>query len=527
MPLLAELPGSVRAKRSVPGHVASGLSSPRRPAFTPSRVRREGPVGRWKAFSGASGRQAAPSGVQETFPLPGLQGRQHEDQVMSLTRRQFLQTLALALMARPALAGAPSAIVVGAGMAGVTAAQKLRAAGMKVTVLEARQRLGGRIHTDSSWGFPVDLGAMWIEGTDGNPLLNQALKLGVKTVEDKDDWLFVDFDGRRLSTNEAEEYEELGESVQRRIDDLAEELDKDIPVAQAVKQVMTPEEKADPFLRRAIDLYVAGLESTASGPASRLSTMEALDYGGYEGANWLLPGGYLQVVEGLARGLDIKRSHRVSVVRSLASGVEVTTDKGTFSADFAVITLPLGVLKTGSVKFDPPLPAEKLAVIKRLEMGLLNKVVLKFDKPDWPGRDNFGYLSKTFGEFPEFLNWHRFSSKPVLICFVAGNYARTLEEDDNATQAKKAMAVLRKITGKPLPELQSMMVSRWANEPFSRGSYSYVPVGSHMSDYDAMAKPVGRLLFAGEATERDLCASVTGAYLSGLREAERAIKLYG
>lgn len=108
---------------------------------------------------------------------------------------------------------------------------------------------------------------------------------------------------------------------------------------------------------------------------------------------------------------------------------------------------------------------------------------------------------------------------------MAGEFARKLEDDDEARQAQKALAILRKICGKPLPELEDVMVSRWGNEPLSLGSYSYIPVGSRMADYDVMAKPVGRLLFAGEATERELCASVTDAYLSGRREAARALKM--
>lgn len=442
---------------------------------------------------------------------------------MHTTRRTFLQMLGATLLVRPARSSQATGLVVGAGMAGVAAAARLHSQGVKVTVLEARNRLGGRIWTDGSLGFPLDMGAMWIEGTQGNPVAEQARRFKVRTIPDPDDWLYVDDDGRRLDPDEEEDYKA---SLLKRLEELSEELDGDISAAEAFKRVLTRKEHSDPFFQRRVSMALSDAELTSSASADRLSFLYGSEYGGYAGPQLLMPDGYLGVVEGLARGLDIRRGHRVTSVTHDSKGVRVGTDQGSFQADFAIVTLPLGVLKAGMVAFEPALPADKLSSIRRLEMGLLNKVILKFPKANWPAIDEFGYFSRTPGEFPMFLNWQRFSQRPVLIGFVAGKYALELEALSDSQQAERAMAVLRKIVGSRLAEPEAVRVSRWSQERFTGGSYSYVPVGSTLDDYDVLARPVGRLLFAGEATDRELFASVNGAYVSGVREADRALKLF-
>jgi monoamine oxidase len=438
---------------------------------------------------------------------------------MKTTRRKFLQLIGAGLLARPALARGATGLVIGAGMAGVAAGYRLRAQGVKVTVLEARDRLGGRIWTDNSMGFPLDMGAMWIEGTQGNPVAQQAKRLGVKTVQDTGDWLYADCDGRRLDAAQEERWKT---QKLRLLDDLSEELETDISYRQAVKRIFSAQ--GDAFAQRRAEMLVTDMELTSAAPADKISFLQGSEYGGYGGPELLMPHGYLGIVEGLAQGLDIRCGHKVTSVSHSSKGVSVLTDRGTFQADFAILTLPLGVLKAGSVRFEPPLPDDKRSTIRRLEMGLLNKVILKFAKASWPDIGNFGFMSNTPGEFPMFLNWQHFAKHPVLIGFVGAKYAQELEKESDTRQVEIAMAVLRKIIGPTLPNPVAFKVSRWSQEKFTGGSYSYLPVGSTLADYDVMAKPQGRLLFAGEATHRELFASVNGAFVSGVREADRAFK---
>ncbi|MEW6277725.1 MAG: FAD-dependent oxidoreductase [Candidatus Eremiobacterota bacterium] len=442
-----------------------------------------------------------------------------------MTRRSLLKLIlaSLAVPPLPARAADRRALVIGAGMAGVAAASRLAAAGVKTTVLEGRDRIGGRIWTNRALGFPLDLGAMWIEGTHGNPLVDLAAKYRVRTVEDTDRWLAADHDGRRLDAALEDQVEARVASLQRRLEEL--DPDADLSWAQAVSRVLDGKERKDPFLQRVVSSFVAGIETTSSAAADDLSFAWGASDEGFEGDDLLMPDGYGAIVDGLASGLDIRRGHLVERMEHSSEGVRVSvTGRGTFEADLAVVTLPLGVLRAGGVSFHPDLPADKKAALQRLRMGVLDKVVLKFPRATWPAVDKFSYLSKVPGEFPEFLNWNRFAAKPVLIGFMAARFAREMEALPDDKVVARAMAVLRRIVGK-LPDPEAHLIWRWGRDPFARGSYSYVPVGSTLSDYDLMARPVGRLLFAGEATSRQHFASVNGAYLSGLREADRALSI--
>jgi monoamine oxidase len=246
---------------------------------------------------------------------------------------------------------------------------------------------------------------------------------------------------------------------------------------------------------------------------------------GFGGGDVLFPSGYHQLIEAVGRGTDVELGTRVRRIDYGGSKVRVETHRGVFEGDRVVVTLPLGVLQSGAVQFAPALPPEKVNAASRLRMGLLDKVVLKFPEVFWPNdRDYLGYASETHGEFPVFLNLRRFTGEPALMAFVGGDFARALEQEGDETIAEHVVEVLSRINGGRVPDPVGGVASRWASDPYSGGSYSFIPVGGSPADYDALAAPVGeRLLFAGEATIRDYYATVHGAYLSGIRAARRII----
>ena len=191
------------------------------------------------------------------------------------------------------------------------------------------------------------------------------------------------------------------------------------------------------------------------------------------------------------------------------------------------MTAPLGVLKAGSIAFDPALPPAKAEAVARLGHGTFEKVVLVF--AEWFWGDALGgglaVLSGFGGEraFPLFVDLSVFAGAPTLVCIYSGAFA---------TKAQAAMAPgeliagatkqLARGLGRPVPAPVATAATRWATDPYSLGSYSYVPVGAGAGDMDALAAPVGgRLLFAGEATVAAHRSTVHGAFLSGLREARR------
>ncbi|KAF2707507.1 hypothetical protein K504DRAFT_458006 [Pleomassaria siparia CBS 279.74] len=265
----------------------------------------------------------------------------------------------------------------------------------------------------------------------------------------------------------------------------------------------------------------------------------------FAGEHTEIIGGYQQVPRGLWQcpdSLDVRFNSAVKSIqynteeRRVGKAVKVECSNGeTFLADHVVITTPLGVLKSGTINFQPPLPDWKQGVIERMGFGLLNKIILVYDKAFWePNRDMFGLLNEAEnrasldpkeyasrrGRFYLFWNCIKTSGKPTLVALMAGDAAHYAEATSNESLVKDVTERLTKMFApKIVPMPSETIVTRWSKDPFARGSYSYVGPRTQAGDYDVMARPHGPLHFAGEATCGTHPATVHGAYLSGLRVA--------
>ncbi|HSF47065.1 MAG TPA: FAD-dependent oxidoreductase, partial [Burkholderiales bacterium] len=245
----------------------------------------------------------------------------------------------------------------------------------------------------------------------------------------------------------------------------------------------------------------------------------------HPGGDRLVVNGYDALPKYLAQGLAIRLREPVVRIRHGARRVQVDTVRDTFEADYAIVTLPLGVLKAEAVRFDPELPLPKRRAIARLGMGVLDKVALRFSTAFWPAEPPaFGYIERR-AAFPLLLNGRYYQDAPVLIAFAAGTAAKALEGHSDAVIVGKALAVVRRLFGAAVPDPFAARVTRWAADPYALGSYSHFRVGSSPADHAALAGPVGeRLLFAGEAADPLHPATVHGALCSGEREANRILE---
>lgn len=252
--------------------------------------------------------------------------------------------------------------------------------------------------------------------------------------------------------------------------------------------------------------------------------------------------GFGPTMESPAQPTLSNQSHTKSSATA-SGGVRITTESGeVHEADFALLTIPLGVLKQDWVNFNPPLPEPKKEAISRLGFGLLNKVVLRFPTPFWSNihqrtkkneeEDNgwFGtvnnepFLKREMRGFSYmFWNLHRFSAEPVLVALCSGKSAHYVEERSKNRVVDDACEILQAVFKlRERPEPTVAFVTQWSKQRFSRGSYSYIAKDSSGVDYDLLAAPINnRIFFAGEATSRCHPATVAGAYGSGLREAAR------
>jgi monoamine oxidase len=191
-----------------------------------------------------------------------------------------------------------------------------------------------------------------------------------------------------------------------------------------------------------------------------------------------------------------------------------------------VVTVPLGVLKSGKITFSPQLPAGKRRAIESLGMGLLNKCYLRFPKVFWPSQ--FDWLEYIPADNDRWITWFSLArpiEQPILVGFNAATTGQEMEKWTDQQTVDSAMQTLRKIFGSNVPDPTGFQITRWASDPFSLGSYSFNALGSKPAMRDELARPLGdRVFFAGEATSRKHFGTVHGAYLSGLRAAEEVLQ---
>lgn len=422
-------------------------------------------------------------------------------------------------------------VVVGAGVAGLAAARALALGGQRVVVLEARDRIGGRTWTDSSLGVPVDLGASWIHGIDGNPLWALAPRFGIDTVEftvgsfqfDGRPIAWHDPSGAALSAEDTSAFVADLHTVDAALDAVVAQAPPPSTYAAAVDTVLRSLRWQGDRAARVREYTAHRSEDLCGAPVTVLDA-HGLDEEHVPGDEVVFPGGYAQYARALAEGLDVRLS---SVVRSVTqAGDSVTVglaDGTTVAAPQVVVTVPLGVLQAGDVVFDPPLSAPVTGALDRLGMGTYDKVFLRFPTRFWGDSWVIRQQGSAGVDWHSWYDMSRVTGAPVLAALVGGAGARRLETLPDAMVVDEGVAALRKMFGPSVPQPEAFRITRWAEDPFSRGSYSYLHVGASTDDHDLLGTPSGRVQLAGEATWSDDPATVHGALLSGLRAAGRLL----
>lgn len=411
-------------------------------------------------------------------------------------------------------------IVVGAGMAGLTAARQLKKKGYEVIVLEARDRPGGRIHTASIGGTNLDLGAAWIHGPKTNPLSELARKAGINTfLSDEDEALFYGADGSTLADQKIDQAEADFKALLKKAQARAEKKKEDRSLKDAILAI-DPDALEDPLYQFMLTGY---LEFDYGAPADELSAWYYDEDEAFKGTDQLLKEGYGRLIDYLAEGLDIRYNVVVQKIEYGSDGVEAFTNEGNFESYFAVVTLPLGVLKNEDVEFDPGLPEKKRKAIDAVGFGSVNKVVLRFEEAFWPKEKHFfGILGRNDGDFPYWLNAYPFTGEPILVGIALSFYADgDMQSKDETAVTDDALDALRTAFGDAVSVPEESIVTRWREEPFSRGSYSFAAVGATNEDFNKLAASVKDVLFfAGEHTSRKYRGTAHGAHLSGIRVAK-------
>jgi len=416
-----------------------------------------------------------------------------------------------------------SVLIVGAGAAGLAAGEGLAQSGLEVTILEARNRTGGRIHTvpAEGTGLPIELGAEFVHG-DKNATwdLIRSASLATTPVSDEH-WRVLGGEWEK----DSEFWDELTE--------LTEEIELKAP-DESFQSLLDGTSDLDEKTKWLAREYVEGFHAADAGRMSVHAFKKAEEAAEEEGGThqFRMTKGYSDLIgwllTRLARG-NVRLLHN-TVVKTIRWDpghveVEAETPAGArvYHADCVVVTVPLGVLKQKELVFEPELK-EKTEAIDALEMGPVVKVTMQFRSRFWG--DNFGFVHSDEKWFP---TWWTDERGPVLTCWVGGPRAGSLSKEAAEAVEAEAIHALAGVLKKEARQIKDLLARaythNWCGDPFSGGAYSYTPVG--MTEMPSrLAMPIAETIyFAGEATDGDgTQGTVHGAVESGKRTAAQILE---
>ncbi|KAG2467182.1 KDM1B demethylase, partial [Polypterus senegalus] len=394
-----------------------------------------------------------------------------------------------------------SVIVIGAGTSGLAAARQLKNFGVQVTVLEARDRIGGRVWDDTSLGVMVGRGAQIVNGCINNPIALMCEQIGIKMHKLKERCDLIQEGGRVTDP-----------TIDKRMDfhfnailDVVSEWRKDksqnqdVPLGEKIQQIYKTfvHESGIQFSdieEKVLQFHLSNLEFACG---STLEQVEAIDYTGGD----------------------------ITVIAS--NGARWIAQK-------VLITIPLALLQKNIIRFNPPLPERKLKAMHSLGAGVIEKIAMQFPYKFWSskieGADFFGHIPPVpdkRGLFGVFYDMDPTGKQSVLMSVITGDAVSIIKDLEDKKIVAMCMGILRGLfKEQEVPEPIRYFVTRWHKEKWSQMAYSFVKIGGSGEAYDIMAEEVqGKLFFAGEATNRHFPQTVAGAYLSGVREASKIAAL--
>ncbi len=410
----------------------------------------------------------------------------------------------------------PSSIdvaIIGAGAAGIAAAHGLKNSGLSVIVLEARDRAGGRGHTImAAPGIAFDLGCGWLHSADKNRFVGIAEQLNFEIDKTRPPWREQSFDtGFPL----AERMDFIG--ALDAFYDRAEEAAK-VAIKSghdpAASDYLEPGNRWNPMID-ALSSYINGCE---------LDVVSILDMDAYEDTeiNWRVRHGYGAMIAAYGASCPLALNCQVSLIDHSGTRLRIETSLGTLEAGKVVVTVPTNLIAGEAIRFHPALPAKVDAAIG-LPLGLADKVLLALDEAEALPKDGSlrGATMRT-----AMGSYHlRPFGQAAIEGYFGGSFASELEDAGPGAFAAQGIDEIAALLGNDFRrKLKPLAESRWAHDPFARGSYSHALPG-HASDRAILAAPVdGRLFFAGEATSPNFFSTAHGARDSGERAAEEMIK---
>ena len=425
-------------------------------------------------------------------------------------------------------------LVVGAGISGLGAAKDLSDSGYEVTVLEARNKIGGRIDTDRSLGFPLERGASWIHSNklENNRLMSIKEELGLKTyispLSAYDGVKLFDKNGKVINLQEGDL-----EKIEFRIGLVAY-------MASYIKPSATLEDVIN-FLKRIGLLSFApnsvlqaihqSLELSAGEDSENMPIgilIAEAEYAESAGVDEEVFGGFDQITDHLSINLDIKLNTPVTKIDYSSKKIKVFVSKRVYVADAVIVTVPLGVLQKNLIEFVPELPEKKQDAVKNINLGNVNKVIFKFPYKFWGDDKMFFIERENRSAFSTWFNYEVMVGEPVIYSIISGDYSREIEKKTDEYIIEEAMKPLKIVYGEDIPKPESFLITRCGLEPYILGTYS--APGHNQDDLKLRTELANqienKIFFAGEATSVNEYGFSHAALYTGLREAAKIKKIY-
>ncbi|WP_027580693.1 NAD(P)/FAD-dependent oxidoreductase [Bradyrhizobium sp. Ai1a-2] len=398
--------------------------------------------------------------------------------------------------------------IIGAGAAGLGAANALKESGLSTIVLEARDRVGGRAHTvQAAPDVVFDVGCGWLHSADKNSFVAIARDLSFEIDKALPPWRERAY-GKAFPQADRDDFiRSLDEFYERAWE--AAQTGEDAPASRYLE----PGNRWNPMID-AISTYVNGCE---------LDRVSILDMEAYEDTNinWRVRRGYGALIAAYAASCPVALDCNVTLIDHSGKRLRLETSLGTLAADHVIVTVPTNLIADEAIRFSPALPA-KVDAARGLPLGVDDKVVLALaDAERFPKEGNLrGATMRT-----EMGTYHiRPFGQPCIEGFFGGRFARELEDAGDGAFAAHSINEIAGFLGNDIRrKLTPLRESRWAHDPFARGAYSHALPG-HAGKRAVLAAPVdGRLFFAGEATSPNFFSTAHGARDSGERAAREVL----
>ena len=428
-------------------------------------------------------------------------------------------------------------LIIGAGISGLEAARLLQKNGIKTLILEARNRTGGRIWSiRSKNGRVLDMGANYIHGINGsipsgfltNPIWDLVQEAKIPTRA-KEPTIFLESylvnDSRSVIQSWYDDYMVF---VREKTRLSTTNISLKHYANLFVKQKNLTEQQQYSFFNYLV--FTVGFEEGAELDAIGAKAYLDIPSTHYGNEHIFPETGYSAVTDYLAKDVaDIRLEKVVTKITYHEKLIEVSTRDGEiYQADFVLVTVPLGVLKSKQIKFIPQLPRWKLNAIDRIGFGIYEKVYLLWNQVWWNTSD-FSFV-RTSSEPTEFRYWassNKWNNTPVITCIFAGKAASKLKDNRDEVIEEIRSTLQKMFPNITIPAPVESYMTNWKNDSFTFGSFSYISLKQKYEDAFYLSEPINdRLLFAGEATSTDSHGYTHGALLSARREVTRLLFVY-